>query len=458
MSLRPLVFNVQAAGLPAYLRPGGTTVAPWQWMPVASQTNEQMGTVAPTPRPASTLSSTGHPFTGWDAWTGAVVDQSRKEMIFPARGGHGDSADNSTYATNLAHDAPKIYRLTSPSTEAAFQASRNRPQPTAPNPDLYTDGFSPAMHHCNELQYQDGRIWWIAQTSTSGEGTTATSTSGFNGNWIIPACISLDRDAMGSGPIAVGDSRYPLSNAASNLWRKHGRTSQFWVNQLGGFGCSAAMPTAHKVFGFKEFTGQNEFITINTTPGATETTRATYGAAGVPLGVSAWAVGCDDLGIVVVGRYGTATINVLAGVTASTAGTWHSVSVPNSYLWNEYDPTSAGTFRDGYNPVYHAASRSIFLYEFNQNTSGKIRRLKIPTSGGAYQQGGTWQWSEIQTANFVTQQMGQQVGGQNTYGRFNIINDIGGGNAVLVHSPRTNASVAGPALPIYVCRIDGSLT
>jgi hypothetical protein len=438
------VIAAPAVGLPAYLQ----GVSSLQWVAVASQASEKIAAQAQSPMPGRTLSGVGWASGDYDAWAGAVVDQSRKEMIRPAGGGHLDGSDNSAFGINLGLDAPRWRRLTAPSPDSVFQASRTRAQPTAPNADRYTDGLPPAMHHGSDMQFQNGRVWWTQQTSVSGEGTSATSSSGFNGNWVIPACMSLDRDAIGSGPITESDSRFPLSYAATApAWRQHGRTSQFWVNQLGGFGCSAALPSRDLVYGFLPTAADtDEYGIVNTATGATEDTRASYTTANVALISPAWAVGCDDLDIVIVGRAGTATIRVLIAST----GVWHTVSVPNSYRWNEYDAATEGLFTGGYNPVYHEASHSILFYDWNQSSSGKIRQLKIPTSGGAYNQGWTWTWAELTTTNFTTNGTGAQIGGKNTYGKFNLIEDIGNGEPVLVLHPRID-------LPVYVCRI-GSIS
>jgi hypothetical protein len=64
-------------------------------------------------------------------------------------------------------------------------------------------------------------------------------------------------------------------------------------------------------------------------------------------------------------------------------------------------------------------------------------------SGGVYNHAGTWtvrQW----TTNYPTVIGSAQTG--SNYGRFNIVDDIGNGEPVLVLAPKYD-------LPTYVCRI-----
>ena len=113
----------------------------------------------------------------------------------------------------------------------------------------------------------------------------------------------------------------------------------------------------------------------------------------------------------------------------------------------------AGEFQVSYQPVYHAPSRSLLFYEICRsplNTTTKVaqlRRLKIPVSGSTFAPSGTWQWSEIALTNAVY--TGPSQTGISSYGKFNIVNDVGGGQAALVLHDRIGQ-------PTYVCKIPAS--
>ena len=72
------------------------------------------------------------PAAVFDDWTGACVDQERKELILAANGGHGGYPGNEVYVLRLKDEAPGYLRLCDPTPRfdpatAAF--SRNRTIP-----------------------------------------------------------------------------------------------------------------------------------------------------------------------------------------------------------------------------------------------------------------------------------------------------------------------------------------
>jgi hypothetical protein len=426
MTTRTFQFTV-SSGLPSYL-----PAANWQWVQVAAPSASRgMLNVMPSPAVAIANYTTDGQI---DSWTGGCMDQVNKQLIRPANGGHTSYLGNEIYGVPLGVDLPAYLRLNNPTSNTILAESRNRTFPTV-NADVLDDGTCPSLHHGAELQYQDGRVWVTFQTSTAGDdGNDPNRTTGFNGNWSIPAVMSWER--------------------ATNTWRQHGRAHANPFNHS-GFGKSAALSTQQKVFGFPNLTSilDNGYCEIDTAPGVAESLRVTRRTAPVPISQPGFAVGCPALNIVVVGRYDTNQIYVLN--RNAGANTWVSVTAPHTFFWNEVTQSaeSQGVFRvdTAFNaqPVYrhdtNTGTHSLLFFEANYNTTGIIRRLHIPVTGGAYNSSATtWSWSTIQSTSAP---VGANVGGQSTYGRFNIIHNIGDGStSVLVTHPSSTS-------PVYVCKI-----
>ena len=439
MPLRRIFAPFRAgSGLPAYL----AGAAPWAWTPEADGAGEKLHDVNALPE-----------FYGnnrFDAWTGAVVDQDRTEMLRIANGGHFDGFENSGFGINFSHDAPRHVRLTTPSpTGGVGGVNALRPFPTYPNPDLFADGRVPAMHSGAEVQYQDGRVWWTAQSSTNGEGTAATASEGFNGNWHPPVALSWDRDAVGVGPIAVGDARFPRNYAQSDVWRVHGPTAATFINQP-GFGSSAALPSRHRIYGFVgAHNSYRPYAIIDTTRGIDEGSRVTIATANINIW-PIWAVGCDDLDIVVTGSAPgdytpTGTIHVMDPAT----GIFTIVNAPQNFVWGPMISSPPGAFIAATQPVYLKQGTKAYLlfYSPGQTDQTFIRWLRIPTTtSGAYDPAGAWVWgTQAVTGIDVTPMLEGKPNLSGLFGRFNIIRDLGG-EPVLVCFPSELHAV-------YLCRI-----
>jgi hypothetical protein len=465
MSARTFSVTVSpppSGGLPAYL----STASPWQWVPVADGT--KMHNVQD-----ATLGYMGS--NAFDAWAGAAVDQDRKEFLRVANGGHDDGYDNAGYATNLSAASPRWYRLTSATptglkhTQGALsgpaeQANSFRPYPSLGQFDAFTDGRATASHSGAEVQYHNGRVWWTSQTAVCGEGIhTQSGGNTYNGNWIVQVAKSWDRNAVGSGPINVNDSRFPLSYANSGVWRAHGRTSaSTWGTSSNdaGFGCSALMASLNKVYCFRgAYNSYTDYYVINTATGVSESARVSNVSTGGVQIYPVWAVGCDDLGIVITGSYpGSGVAAGSIHVMTAATGAWTAVSAPQNFVFApvfySYDPNpnyGPGRFVPSTQPVYLRQGTNAYLlfYSPGQTDQSFIRTLKIPTTaGGAYNPAGTWVWGTRAVSGINATAIMSALGRpylSGLFGRFNIINDMGG-EPVLVCMPSE-------FYPVYVCRL-----
>ena len=456
----PRIFTatIQAAqaGVPAYLN----GKPDWEWVGVAGDNALGTGTSLYSQVPALTAfeSSTyiANSIASWlDSWTGGSVDQSRKELLRVADGGHVSYHGEEGYALNLGEDSPRWRRLTTRTT-------LNQQSLTPRNPvygefhQFWTDAGQPtgrpqSMHHCALVQYQNGRVWFLGNNATAGQNGSST----WPGNWQLPATLSWDRD-LAATRAGAGYSGYPLSYASSDLWRNHGvgypRTSGNYLGLSSFFNVSASDPANNKVYGFVSdsgMTGTHYWVT-DTTPGANEATRTT--AVAIPAGQQhnwAWAVCCPDLGGILLGRRDTSQVwhlSTSTGIFTQVTG----AGIANNLVWQ--NGWAAGLFQYSYQPAYHAPSRSLFFFGATRlPTFDKVRRLKIPVTGSAINLTGTWAWSEIPVGGAAVSSWTDLGSGQDVYGRFNIINDVGGGQAVLVLNRRWNEAT-------YVCKIPTGFT
>jgi hypothetical protein len=73
---------------------------------------------------------------------------------------------------------------------------------------------------------------------------------------------------------------------------------------------------------------------------------------------------------------------------------------------------------------------------------GQIRKLVIPTTGSAYNPSGQWVWSTISPGGATP----TAAGGQGTYSKWNIVEDMGNGRAAIVFC-------GGISLPTFVYKV-----
>jgi hypothetical protein len=444
MTSRTFNHTIAAAssGLPSYLQ----NASPFQW--VAAGTGTAYA-VRPVPTPGTSVAHLSYPYTGNPfSFSGATVEQTRKELLVFG-GGHTDYGGNEYYAYNVPAGTCK--RLTESSTDEVLKARNNSAEYNNNHlalgeAFLNTDGIPHSIHSGTEQQWLNGRVWFTSQTATATDSLS------------VAACLSFDRDAVGN-PIT------PLAwpaNAAP--WRVHGNGLGTNFN-YGGFGCSAADAQRNRAWGVESSNG-GRLWSINTSTGVAEGSRVTRFTVN-NFYPAMWACCAPDLGILVIGR-GRWTEAGITGPRVSvfniTSGTPVYIGDSNvnttdtngqSVYYDEVGVAPAGQVNDvcfgpAYGSVYHAASKSILLFEARRKPSGQVIQLRIPNSGGAYTSGVAWAVTlRNQHASTANPSWPSLSGGQSMNSRFNLIEDIGNGEPVLVAAPAFDQ-------PVYVCRI-GSL-
>jgi hypothetical protein len=422
-----IITFTASGGLPSYL----SGASAWQWVAVASPTGGYgTGGTLTAKMPGLVPDGDGNV----DAWCGAVVDETRGELIRCSNGGHNDYYGNETYALALRVASPTWTRLTTPSPTSTGAATRS--YPVSPNWDAYPDGNPAATHSGSEVQFHSGRVWFTYQTSTAG------GSAEFNGNWSIQSAYSWDRASVsGSTPIAT-----------PGTFRQHGYTEL----SAAGFGCSALISSLSRVYCFRgAFNSYQNYYTINTATGVSESARisASISTGGVPIW-PVWAAGCDALGIVITGSAPIGANNAPVHVLNASTGVWTNPTngLSQSFVWAPLLPSTAGQFVPATQPVYLQQGNNHYLlfYSPGQTDQSFIRTLKIPTTANVYNPSGAWVWgSQSVTGLSVTALMSylSRPYLSGLFGRFNVIRDIGNTEPVLVCQPSQSDST-------YVCRLE----
>lgn len=338
------------------------------------------------------------------AWCGASANQDQKELLLAGNGGHGDYLGNGGYALQLNRSIPRWFRLADPSPTSAW--ATNPPcNVYGLNPAVYADGRPASMHTANTPTYGNGKVYIMGQTAYSNIGGGS------------PAIFSFDRAGLGTNPSS------PLAYAGgTGPWTHHGSGS---TTQSSNFSCACFDPVTNLAWGF--FKTQNYDASWFSIDAAGTITRYTQssGVGGIAtLQQRSWAVCCDDLGLFVIGN------GLDNGVTDTQLGIVTRATPNSMTIKNTVQAYNMGAW----GAVYHKPSRSILTYQSSVHTNGQMLKLKIPISApGVPDMAAPWNWVQVDKATgsiSPTHEYGDFVG---TYSKFNIINDMGNGQACLVY-------------------------
>ena len=155
-------------------------------------------------------------------YSGATIDQSRREMLMVANGGHADYLGNEGYALALWAETPYWYRLNDPSPSNTMLF----PETNGQVPYLLRDGRSASMHTNGIQFYSNGKVWYgMQQYVSSGGGSPLGGLVAFDREFPgIPYSNSQPALAWAnnSGPWtslgAWNNSPHALAGIAANSW------------------------------------------------------------------------------------------------------------------------------------------------------------------------------------------------------------------------------------------------
>lgn len=413
----PLWFQNQKAGT-------------WQAIAGPSTPVGTGGTLlAVQPTGSAAVSNPGNGFSSLTtAWTGACVDQARKEYMMVANGGHYDYSGNEAYALKLDIAQPKWVRLNDPTPAVDFE-----PVPKVA-PALYSDGRSKAMHTAGYQNCVDGRVWFAMQNSaTSLAGGTSFAIVSFNRN-LFPDAIPVSQG--GRAPVPYAGSPNPWSTG-------YGAIGGLTGGETEGkhFGQSVVDELTGEIWATPTSSTTPEYFRIRTRSFSTQAFRQGAGWSGYP---TAFVTCASDLRLLIVGIWAQNVIYVKR--LDDDAQQFTQVKLPDDgfnwdpngvWGWSGYGPNTppgANKMFAHMSSNYHAASRSILIVN-PRSIGSKIRRLVIPTSGGSYNPSGAWAWSTLDPA--VSGATFSSGVSQGTYNKCRMVNDLGGASA-LVYCDNTN--------------------
>ena len=473
---------VPAGAVPAWWR----NLAAGTWTTIAAGAGQTLDARKPAAVAGFPSLLANHPSLT-TAWTGACVDQARREYLLCAGGGHGDYGGNECYGLRLSEAQPAWVRLCEPTPLGNPLYPAVSPGPTPhPSPHLsppgvgipwlwqdsngdgladnwnisvnfqsaidaavFGDGRSRSMHTAGYPHYVEfgagaGRVWFPMQNSaTSGGGGTFLQTVSFDRN--------ETRQVLAD---AIPGSTPPAYNAAVNPWRvDYGRFAGVpqGVDGSGWHFCVSALdPVTGDIWSCPPTYTNNLYGLTRTHP----TYTGTYFAQ--PTNWSwfpgAFIVAAHDPGVRLL-IIGICTRNeIYVKRLDDDSARFVRVVLPNDGF--NWDPGGRWTLPDFSNrdrvgvdampnrvmsSCYHAPSRSILLAE-PFFLGGCVRRLRIPVSNGSYNPTGAWSWETLgpqylRGTGAPPARMDGVV--QGTFTKVRMINDMGDGSAALVYTEST---------------------
>ena len=325
------------------------------------------------------------------AWTGGCADQSRGELILAANGGHGDYSGNEVYACAMRASSPVWARLTNPSVDSGGAEGKQ----TAAS---YGDGKPRTVHGWNRCVFGNGRVWYAGMDGMYPSGNWSTAVYSFNRS-------SLTWTYHGLGISSI--------NQSSFSWQG---------------GPAAYDRVGNKVWSIAQYATGQGGISVDASTGA----RTEYD----------WYFPDNRGGDWMVVAHNTSPRVLIHSV--HNTGQLYILNLENVGAgWTKKTPGgSPSGMADGTGAVYHAPSRAILSWK---DCGSQIRKLAIPSDpiNGAY----TWSAINAASGNAVTPPAGPSQG---TFGKFNIIEDMGNGRSALVLVTSTTG-------PVYVYKLPASV-
>lgn len=373
-----------------------------------------------------TSAALGYTYSGlgvggfFDDYSGATVDQVRRELLMVANGGHADYAGNEGYALALWADSPYWYRLNDPTPVGSMTPG------DATGTATENDGRSRAMHTYGLQCYANGRVWYPMQGHTRGA----------SGSWIY-AQASFDR------------SLYRESNAGS---------AAAWANNAGGWLVGALNNSPHGLNGANQWSGSTavydsvnkfvhcykrqppdfQFVRINVDPehanfglhycynqaslGGTIPSITGYYEA--PVFIPDRAIQGAANGLFLTFDGGSAKVTMQVAATAGAAA--------NNWIQKTYGTTNAPTDFSGAAAVYHGGA----VYVMNWTAYGaKIFKLTLPADLDNGDWSAVWSVEKEHSAAPAGVQALIPVGAMSGVGqwtKFNLVRDMGDGKGALI--------------------------
>lgn len=371
------------------------------------------------------LSTSGNYGNGnfFDDYSGAAVDQARREMLMVANGGHADYLGNEAYALALWAETPYWYRLNDPTPVASMYY----PSTSGTVPAVLKDGRSPSMHTYGLPVHANGRVWFSQQGHvSSGAGSWVSGLMAFNREHAgLPTSSAQPALPWSNDPGpwinlgAMNGSPHAMPGASSNQWS--GAVSVF-------------DPVGLCIYTIAPQAPDLDYIRLDTTTGGHNCfEQGRLGSAPPYLGSRRAPVVIHDRafisatnGVLLYLNEGSATVTFLSvplmGRNSSTPVWANKVTGPAANV-----PVKS----DGGTAVYHDGA----IYFMNWAAYGsRIFKLTLPADlNGDWSN--VWSVECDHSTNPAEIRSLMPVGayaGNGQWGKFNIVRDMGNGAAALV--------------------------
>lgn len=403
------VLAGSGTGAPAHF----TSAADGAWYTTAGASNQIINRagVVPTPSLESQVGF-GDVRAMLDSWCGAVVAQEYGEIISAAGGGHADYTGNFAVALAMRDAVPAWRQIAQNSPASAISPTDFTHAGSSP---YYTDGYPRSMHNGNCV-YGDGKIWYPMMNAVASDGGDA-----------VDMILSFDRASLGA---AATTRAYDAANLGP--WHFWGPTN---TNTFSfPFGVGVFDRVNHNVYCIANAFGSGGINSwkIKSNGGSIGTSVGTV--PGSPTIYPAWAVCAYDLGIIVVGDQNLGRIAVLD----IGSNTWSVVTNTTGAFY--YGPSLSSAL-NGVGAVYYQPAHQILVGNPN-DINGDMFVVNIPVSAGAFQTAGQWAGFRKTLTGGPSPATFARPGNNNfTYGRWNIIEDMGNGQSALVYVPSINGAV-----------------
>lgn len=384
------------------------------WTTVAGGSGQTLASVCPSPLPPGAEGQNAV----MNDWTGGCSNQTTGEYLLPAQGGHNGYYGNEIYALALRDAAPAWKRIWGP-TPNTLIITNDLPCSNPPYTG-YADNSPRSTHGWfQQLCSSDGRIWTTMQDADP------------SGCWTSEV-YSIDRSNLSAG------------------WTFHGR---LWITKPVSFGYQSGPgtydPVANKIWRAGDYATDNGIAGIDVETALAAGEQPHTGSNPVPGGTlynaylsgnttlsGGWSVVLHDMSprCWLIGSTQTGLINLV------------NLEGDPSKLTRVTTTGSPAGLTGHVGAVYHRASHSILVGGSEYGV--EIRRLSI---SGTNPLTATYAWSALplDASNTVVPSNGSSY--QGTYSKFQMIEDMGNGQAAIC----LVTSVTGPT---YVYKVPGMLS
>jgi hypothetical protein len=389
-----------------------------------------------------------------NAWTGGCVDQARGELLLVAGGGHNGYGGNEGYAFAARREVPTWYRLNEPSPTSMItpftsapgflpESVGNRLQDQGSNckgyAAMWADGRARPTHSSGCLQYANGRVWVPI-------GTTPNTVDGSQHAWSFNRGYQTGTGAGQFIPTAPGGTPMAWTNDAGPwVWlgttdtgdkSATARAHAAWRGTL-SFEPSAYDPVTGLIWTMK-VNDDGIWSSLNT--GAVSGTAGAIQSCSAPTFDSnntgqGWSVVVYDT-VSDRWRFRISWCVYLNQLQIHDLKNSPYARSSLSYVnVNAAGVTALNTAASG-GAVYHKPSKAILLGN-PLTLGGNILKIKPPLNGDGSFAGGAW------TVTTITPASGSATpapGSQQSYTKFNMIEDMGNGQSALVSINQYNGA------------------